>query len=79
VEIMTDMDELRKKRIARDKNEGPKKFIAKFGIPFSLLFRPFILFVSRLRTSKYTLLFLLLVGGLIFETCLWLFMLFKFK
>jgi len=76
---MTDIYELRKINMERIKKEGAIKFIAKYGLSFSLLFGSFVLFVSRPPISVYIIILLVLVGGLVFGTCMWLLMLFQFR
>lgn len=77
--VMTDIYELRKIRMEKIKKEGPIKFIAKYGISFSLLFGSFVLFVARPPISIYILILFVLVGGFFFGIFMWIFMLFQFK
>jgi len=68
-----------KERLEKIREEGPAKFILKYGLAFALLLGFFILFISRPPVPSYLLAGLIIVAGFFFGIGMWFFMMWQYR
>ncbi|MDH3359856.1 MAG: hypothetical protein OEL55_03210 [Desulfobulbaceae bacterium] len=76
---MNNIDNLRRERFARIKEGGAAKFIFKNGLAFVLLFGSFVFLFSKPPVSNFLLVLLIILGGVLFGSGLWSFMLWQMR
>ena len=76
---MKDRHTLQIERIKNLKSKGPANFILKYGLSFALLFGVFVFFFAKSPVSKIILLILIIIGGLLFGTSMWFFIMSKHR